>query len=238
MNQDDDEFFVYSPEQRKAILSAIGLPEGDVANKLILGCEYIADTMLSNWDYYMPFPRDKEMRNALNRIAWHMEQIIEIADFGGDLQLRDKLWANVLMNKRGILPNIRWKMFVKLYNSISFTTKFLRLIARKEKSSLWLGDTKSSLDPEKELNGNIHLKQLACHYYVTLGKLPGRSKSTIGPFIRFAHATMVSLSEGLTPSIETLNERWARLDYDPRGKSVPEKHVREYCAKRGIDYPF
>jgi hypothetical protein len=239
MNQkDDDELFVYSPEQRKAILSAIGLPEGEVADKLILACEYIADNTLTNWDYFMQFPKDKEMRNILNRIAWHMEQIIEIADFGGNERLRNSFWANMLLNKNAVLPKQRWKIFIKMFNSISFSVKFLRLIANKEKTSMWFGGKDNSIDIERELNGNVHLKQLASAYYLILGKRPGRSKSTIGPFIRFAHEAMVSLSKELTPSIETLNERWARLDFDPQGKNLNAQYIREYCEKRGINNPF
>jgi hypothetical protein len=145
----------------------------------------------------------------------------------------------VLLNRKGKLPEWRWYFFKRLFNSTIFAGNFLFAILHNEKPSVKLSDKEFSIKLNLDLTGNMFLKDLAFVYWHILGKVPGRSKSTIGPFIRFAHAAMVAfVGEGLSPSIETVNERWARLDFDPRTKILNEAQVREYCSNRGIIYPF
>jgi hypothetical protein len=85
--------------------------------------------------------------------------------------------------------------------------------------------------------GNSFLKMLSVIFYQVLGKKCGRSKSTIGPFVRFAHAVMSELPS-ITPQIETINERWARLEFRPEGKKWIEEYVEAYCVRRGIPSPL
>jgi hypothetical protein len=236
--QDDEDIFTYSPEQRQTILASIGLPENEIANKLIFGCEMVADTIIYNWDYFTPLPDDRETKQILTTIAWHMDEIIRIASFDGDKRARDKFWGMILLNRSQNLPRWRWNKFTDLlyWNTIAFN--YLASIINNDKSSAWIAEKETSILSEKQLTGKKHLKSLAVVYYSALGKIPGRSKSTIGPFIRFAHAAMFAMAGSLTPSIETLNERWARLDFDPSKMRLQKSALQEYSQRRGIVSPF
>jgi hypothetical protein len=238
-HEGDDEMFTYSPEARRAILASIGLEEGQVADRLIVGCEIVAGNMLHNWSFFSPLPNDKETRRILNEIFWHISEIIRIASFNDNIEVRDRFWRLVLLNRRGKLPPWRWYFFKRLFNSMIFGGNFLFAVLHNSKPSVKLSDKEFSINANRDLTGRIFLEDLAVVYWHSLGKAPGRSKSTIGPFIRFAHAAMVAfVGEGLAPSIETLNERWARLDFDPRTILLNEAGVREYCRIRGIDCPY
>ena len=92
-HEDDDEMFTYSPEARRAILASIGLDEGQVADRLIVGCEIVAGNMLHNWSFFSPLPNDKETRRILNEIFWHISEIIRIASFNDNIEVRDRFWV-------------------------------------------------------------------------------------------------------------------------------------------------
>lgn len=234
----DEEIFTYSPEQRQTVLASIGLPEGEIANKLIFGCEMVADTIIANWDYFMPLPDDRETKQILDTIAWHMREIIRIASFDDNEEMSDKFWRMILLNRRQMLPHWRWKKYINLYNGIIFGGNYLISIINNDKASAWICDKETSIRSEKQLTGSKHLKSLAVIYYTVFGKIPGRSKSTIGPFIRFAHAAMFAMASSLTPSIETMNERWARLDFDPSEMRLQKSALQDYSQRRGVACPF
>jgi hypothetical protein len=236
--QDDEDIFTYNLEQRQAILASIGIPEGEIANKLIFGCEMVADIILHNWDYFLSLPDDRETKQILTRIAWHMNEIIRIASFDDDKGVSDRFWMMILLNRNQHLPLWRWNKFTNLRYNINIGFNYLASIINNDKPSAWICDKETSILSEKQLTGNKHLKSLAVVYYSALGKIPGRSKSTIGPFIRFAHAAMFAMAGNLTPSIETLNERWARLDFDPSKRRLQKSVLQEYSQKRGIASPF
>lgn len=237
-DEDQEDIFTFSEEDRRSILASIGLANGPVANKLIVGCEIATEDALHNWSYFSSLPNDKETRRVLNEIFWHISEIIRIASFDDNIEVRDKFWKLVLLNRRGELPSWRWYSFRRLFNQLIFAGNFIFAVLHGHKKSVRLCDENFSIKSNRELTGNRYLKDLALVYWYAFGKPPGRSKSTIGPFVKFAHATMVAFAGELAPSIDTLNERWARLDFDPRKARLNEAALKDYCRNRGIEYPY
>jgi hypothetical protein len=230
----DEDFYVFEPESRKAILQSIGLPEGELADRLILYCEFAADAALSDWDFYSKMPNLKSAKKRLDDIWWHIHCAIELASFNGNNEQSDIFWRIVLRGKKLEEFQSDWNRFARAYNMMIVSRRYLE---RVNLDRLMFSNKKYCTDILNEcVTGSGFLKTLSVIYYHVLGKKCGRSKSTIGPFVRFAHAVMSELP-ALTPSIETINERWARMEFEPEGKAWIEEYVRAYCARRGIPPP-
>jgi hypothetical protein len=228
--------FYYSEDEKRNILNAIGLSDGKIADRLIYECETVTHRFIASSRNYAELPTDKQMILRLHRINWHLEQVLLLAKFQNEDKSSDaylKFWSVVLITKRLTLPEWRMKKFRKLYNGIAIASRYLDSIIYNEESSSLIAGNEYSVDDDKQLCGAKHLKTLSCVFFNVLNKKPGRSKSTIGPFVRFAYAAMLPASPRLTPSIETLNERWARLKFDPREKSLIQIELKEILRFRG-----
>ncbi len=232
----EEDFYVFEPEDRLAILKSVRLQEGELADKLILFCEIAADQALYEWDYYSGLPNIKEANRRIDEIYQHVVALIDLVSFGDDHERRNAFWGVILRNKREGLSQSRWDKFTAFVSGLLLAKVFLKSIKLNEKM---FTSSKYTIDElKKRTTGNEFLKSLSFIYSSVLERRPGRSKSTIGPFVRFAHAVMFALAGSLTPPIETLNERWARLDFDPSKRRWNEDSVDEYCRKRGIKSPL
>ncbi|KAF2990149.1 hypothetical protein OGR47_11465 [Methylocystis sp. MJC1] len=237
-NQDgteESDLFVFDKDQRAAILASINLAEGELADRLILLCEMAADSAFIDWDIYDSLPNVKSAKWRIDGICWHLDQAIELASFGNDVEARGKFWAVVLGDKNRVLLDSTRTRFVNAYNTIVLIGRYLAKLKIDGK----LTRKRYSIDVLREcVCGNDILKLLAVIYVHVLNRKCGRSKSTIGPFVRFAHSVMYSIAGDLTPPIETINERWARLSFEPTGKRLLKDCVDAYCAKRGVRSPL
>jgi hypothetical protein len=89
---------------------------------------------------------------------------------------------------------------------------------------------------------NNTINYLADNYLTVMGKEPGRSKSSIGPFVRYAFEVLSSVPFLRSPkTVDALNERWARGRYKARNLSSFKnfvKDVEQQAQKRGVSNPF
>jgi hypothetical protein len=230
-----EEIFVFDPEERAAILRSIGLPEGELADRLIFYCEMVADKAYKDLDYYFPLPSAKEARQRIYEILWHISAAIRLATFNSDMDMANKFWNVILFRRKGVILGTTWKRFCFALRMLVVAKKFLERVKINE---YMFARGERNIEVFKNYaTGNESLKTLSVVYCHVLRKKCGRSKSTIGPFVRFAHAVMLAIAGDLTPPVETINERWARLDFDPTTKHLDKKAIAEYCKRRGIESP-
>ena len=217
--------FRYNAIARQAILNGIDLSEGALADELIEMCEFIAQSHIENLTYNAFLPSLNEAERHIDAILYHLSEAIRHIDFDGDWERRDKFWAKAFVDANGDLPAARWFGWSKFARSLETAHHHLRRFAERKLRSLQLekGGGVAALE--------IHyLKQLSSAYCHILKRKPGRSKSTIGPFVRFAWVAMVPVLLDRMPTIETLNERWARLKYDPSGTKLDLRVLEEMKA--------
>lgn len=196
----------------------------------------VADKAFNDLDYYFPLPTAREARRRVSEILWHINAAIRLATFNDDVELTGKFWNVILFRKKGVILSTTFKRFGVTLKVLFLIKKFLE---RVEIHEYMFARGYDNIDVFKNYaTGNESLKSLSVVYYHVLGKKCGRSKSTVGPFARFAHAVMLAIAEDLTPPVETINERWARLDFDPTTKRWDKKTIDEYCKRRGIECPL
>jgi hypothetical protein len=215
MSDDRKPLFRYNEDSRRAILTSIDLSEGALADELVEMCELLAQTHLCNVNFFADYPDKNEAKDRIYAILYHLGEAIRQADFDGDLNRRNNFWATVFTDANGVLPPDRWFGWSKFARSMEAAHHHLRRFAERRLQALQLENVGGSSALETN-----YLKQLSCAYYHILKRKPGRSKSTIGPFVRFAWAAMAPILNDRAPTIETLNERWARLKYDPVGTEL------------------
>jgi hypothetical protein len=222
MSDDRKPLFRYNESSRRAILTSIDLSEGAVADELIEMCECISQSHLDNVIYYTNYPSLNESENRINSILYHLSEAIRHIEFDGDRERRDKFWANVFVDANGDLPQARWFGWSKFARSIEAAHHHLRRFAERRLKTMQLEKGGGLVALETS-----YLKQLSSAYCHILNRKPGRSKSTIGPFVRFAWAAMEPILCDRAPTVETLNERWARLKYDAGQTKIDLRAIEE-----------
>lgn len=214
--------FAYDAQDSQAILDSIGLAEGVLAEKLLEMCRLIAQVHLDNVQWYRSYPRPSDAQHRVSSILFHLSEAMRHAKFDGDYNQRDKFWASVFVDSAGEAHSEGWGRWLRLTRSLEAAHHLLRRFAERKLKAL-----------QSEKDGSVgaleagYLRQLSCAYTHILSRKPGRSKSTIGPFVRFAWAAMRPVLLERAPTIETLNERWARLKYDPSNASFDPRALEE-----------
>jgi hypothetical protein len=188
-------------------------------------CELLAQTYICHVDFFADYPNKNEANDRIDAILYHLREVLRHADFDGDHNRRKNFWVTVFIDGNGVLPPDRWFGWSKFARSMEAAHHHLRRFAERRLQALQFENVGGSSALE-----NGYLKQLSCAYYHILKRKPGRSKSTIGPFVRFAWAAMAPVLDDHTPTIETLNERWARLKYDPVGTKLSEEALQDLKA--------
>lgn len=214
--------FRYDTKSRRLILASIALEEGEIADKLIYTCEVMANIHMDSIEYFAAYPKNNEISHRLSAILYHLRELWQLANFEEDWERRDKFWANALVNSRGEPMPERWQKLKKFNRSIE--AAYYHLCRHSEKQ---LGKTVGKASDDRG-SQNGFLRQLSCAYFHVLGRKPGRSKSTIGPFVRFAWAAMRPVFADEMPTIETINERWARQKYDATRTRLDQRAFAEF----------
>lgn len=217
----------YNPKARAKIRASVPFPDS-LMEEVIEACEHIASTHVYDVAFWPRFMKWDAADDRITKILDHLFKAHELAYFEGDAKQAEVFWARVLSDKYGEVADHRWDKFWSFLRSIVAAHHYLRRWSEQTaKNREWCTDISLT-----HFEG-VFLKELACTYYQLLGKLPGRSKSTVGPFIRFAHSAMAPVLGPRMPSLEALNDRWARLKYDVRSKELNETGVelfRKYFA--------
>jgi hypothetical protein len=141
----------------------------------------------------------------------------ELLSFQGEVEIAAKFWKLVLSDSFLYVEKNRWESFVKLTRSFLAAHHLLRRVSERKQfdSKWWKENSLHAFDLD-------FLQQLSYVYFHVLKRKPGRSKSTIGPFVRFAWAAMRPVLGRRTPTIDSLNNKWARLRCD----STKSKRLR------------
>lgn len=211
--------FRYDPAARKRILQAIGPSDDAVAEELIEMCELVAQTCLDNQEYFASFPSKNESKKHIDAILHHIEQLLKYADFDGDKEKRNRFWVQAVEDEERVKFSDRFYRWSALARSLEAAHHLIRRFSERRFDSLYSNIMISSQ--------NFFLEQIGCVYFSIINRKPGRSKSTIGPFIRFAWAAMVPVFGDSAPSIDSLNERWARMKFDPIRKKLNPVALKE-----------
>ena len=120
-------------------------------------------------NFFADYPDKDEAKDRIYAILYHLGEVIRHADFNGDLNRRNNFWATVFTDANGVLPPDRWFGWSKFARSMEAAHHHLRRFAERRLQALQLENVGGSF----------------CAYYHILKRKPGRSKSTIGPFVRF-----------------------------------------------------
>jgi hypothetical protein len=83
--------FRYDAMGRRAILNAIDLSDGALADELIEMCAFISQSHLENVVYYTNYPSLNEAENRINSILYHLSEAIRHIDFDGDRERRSAI---------------------------------------------------------------------------------------------------------------------------------------------------
>jgi hypothetical protein len=202
--------FSYDASSRRAILEAIDISDPDVCKELIADCEAVSRIYLDGISYYGNLLNMDSVDERITRILDLAKRAYDLTMFDDQTEIAKKFWRLALADSSGNLDESRWDRFIKLTRSIRAAHHLLRRASeRKEFESKWRED-----NSERAYDLDL-LKQISCVYFHVLKPKPGRSKSTIGPFVRFAWAAMRPVLGPRMPTIDSLNNRWARLRYDP-----------------------
>jgi hypothetical protein len=145
----------------------------------------------------------------MSSILKGISDTMQLVEFDGEKEVARAFWTTVLLDPSGKLPSKRLDGFLRLTRSVTAARHYLRRFS--ERDAIRLAFTKDTSDNAREAH---LLKQFACVFYHVLGRKPGRSKSTVGPFVRFAWAAMAPVVRKRMPPIDALNDKWARLQYD------------------------
>jgi hypothetical protein len=213
----------YDVVSRQAILDSISIFNPDVAKILIDECEIVATIHLHTIVFQANFPNYDNASYRITSILDHLGQVLDLVNFDGDSELAGRFWAQILMDAYGDVPPDRWDKFLKLTRSVHAARHLLRRASQhKGFESKWKeNNSLSVLEIE-------YIKDLAGIYWHTLKRKPGRSKSTIGPFVRFAWAAMNPVLGDRMPTIDSLNDKWARLRFDTTKTHLNELSVKQF----------
>jgi hypothetical protein len=213
----------YDARSRQEILDSIPILDPSVSHVIIDECEIVATIHLHTIAFQANFPTFDSANHRIGTILNHLQGAFELAHFDDDVKLAARFWRHILEDDYGDVPADRWDRFVKLTRSVRAAQHLLRRASGREGfKSKWKEDNSLSvLEVE-------YLTDLAGVYWHSLQRKPGRSKSTIGPFVRFAWAAMNPILRDRMPTIDSLNDKWARLRFDATKTGVNEWSVKRF----------
>jgi hypothetical protein len=213
----------YDVVSRQEILDSIPIFNLDVAKILIDECEIVATIHLHTIGFQANFPNYNNASYRITSILDHLGQVLDLVSFDGDSELAGRFWTQILMDDSGVVPEDRWARFLKLTRSVYAARHLLgRASQNKGFESKWKENNSLSV---LEID---YVKDLAGIYWHTLKRKPGRSKSTIGPFVRFAWAAMNPVLGDRMPTIDSLNDKWARLRFDATKLQLSQFSVKQF----------
>jgi hypothetical protein len=191
-------------------------------DEAIDACEHIASVHNHDIEFWPQFMDWSAADERITKIANLLLAARELAHFEGDREKSIHFWWKVLSNGNGDVPDQRWNGLWRFLRSVDAAHHYLYRWSERGTKGNWRKEISLSYF-EREF-----LRELAAAYYQLLGKVPGRSKSTIGPFVRFAYAAMAPVLGTRMPTIEALNDRWARTKYDVRSQKMSEISVEQF----------
>jgi hypothetical protein len=201
--------FRYGPESRQAILSAIPLSEGEIATSIVAMCERVATHHVAMTELYVGYPSQRLAERRIESILQRMSELIDLVEFDPGSDVAKVFWLDIFAGPSANVPHERLAKFEKFTRSFAAAHHLLRRFSERDGfQKAWIQSTSETAFETR------FLQQLACVYYHILGRKPGRSKSTVGPFVRFAWAAMTPVLRKRMPTIDALNDKWARLRYD------------------------
>jgi hypothetical protein len=201
--------FRYGPESRQAILSAIPLSEGETATSIVAMCERVATHHITIVELYVGYPTRRLAERRIESILQRMSELIDLVEFDPGSDVANLFWQDIFSGPSATVSYERLSKFARLARSFTAAHHLLRRFSERDGlQKTWLQGTSVAAFETR------FLQQLACVYYHILHRKPGRSKSTVGPFVRFAWAAMTPVLQKRMPTIDALNDKWARLRYD------------------------
>src|SRR5271165_4239520 len=213
----------YNAVSRKAILDSIAIHDLEIAERLIEECEIVATIHFHTITFQANFPNFESADRRITLILDHLGKALDLVNFDGDGELTGRFWGHILADDSGDVPRERWEKFLRLKRSVHAAHHLLRRASERENfESKWREDNSLSV---LEIE---YVKDLAGIYWHTLRRKPGRSKTTIGPFVRFAWAAMNPILGERMPMIDSLNDKWARLKHDATKTSLNDLSVLQF----------
>jgi hypothetical protein len=213
----------YDTMSRQDILTSIPVYDPAVAELLIDECEIVATIHLHTIEFQSQFPNFDGAEQRAESILCHVRETLDLICFDGESELAGRFWRHIYTDVSGDVMQDRLDKFEKLIRSVQAAHHLLRrALERKILKSNWREDNSlSTLESE-------YIRDLAGVYWIALKRKPGRSKSTIGPFVRFAWAAMRPILDERMPTIDSLNDKWARLRIDITKSRIDQRSVRQF----------
>jgi hypothetical protein len=213
----------YDTMSRQDILASIPIHDPAVAELLIDECEIVATIHLHTIEFQSQFPNFEGAEQRVKSILYHVRETLDLISFGGDSELSGRFWRHIYTDVSGEVKQDRLDKFIKLIRSVHTAHHLLRRTSeRNNLKSNWREDNSLSMFE------NEYIRDLAGVYWFTLKRKPGRSKSTIGPFVRFTWAAMRPILDERMPTIDSLNDKWARLRIDITKSRIDQRSVRQF----------
>jgi hypothetical protein len=238
-DDDDDSLYVlFTPSFKKKIRDALPVIDDKKFDALVFFSEMAVENASHNYFLWNENSNRTSSKDHLVRIRRHIDALVNELYWaerahGGNF----KFWNALLANKRGNLTDYRWTVFTRISRYINIASLFLDKYFEGTHISYHNSEIgKKELDYNFQYNRSIN--HIADIYFTFTDKVPGRSKSTIGPFVRFAYQILRATTIMVPKSIDALNERWAKSDYVPDKIDLDRSLYAEYAEKKGIAIPF
>lgn len=235
---EDDLFISFSEEKKREILNSLNIKIGtNTANQLMFLTEYCLEATWNRYFYAHDRVDYSRSLDHIKRIRKNIENILAELHYISEYYEEDMFWSTVIANKHRNVTPFRWKIYVRMYSDLFRAYNFFgNYIEKKRVSYVNTDFGNKELDQETAVNDTLY--ELAKIYFTIIGKKPGRSKSTIGPFVRYAYIVLSELPLYKIKSIDSLNDRWANSKVQPRKIKLEIDFAREYAAKKGVIFPF